>query len=101
MDTWYSLNLGDEPEAYNILGKIKDLFTPIFYASASLRKYEVATFYEDHPETHMLIVYFPPATRDFAVSMGATPCKKPSRTNLVPLIIDQRAWDILFPDDRS
>ncbi len=98
-DTWYSLDLGDEPEAYDIRSRIQEDFTSIFVSSAAMKKYKVAAFSLDHPETHHLIIYFPPSVSEFAMSWGAAPCKKPSKTALVPILADKRALAILFPDD--
>lgn len=95
VDTWYSLNLGDEQEAYQALAKIKQTFTPFFLAASGPP--EMIVFYEDHPKTHVLTVYFSPATYEVAMLFNATPCAKPSRHSLVILLGDQRAWGIFYP----
>jgi hypothetical protein len=98
MGRWFSKNLGDGMLAYGPLAEIEALFLTTYpqtdYPS------EVALFvrHESEGRLHCEVkVYFPPAIEEFAQSVSAITCNKPTSTGLSLLVGSETALSTFFP----
>lgn len=66
---------------------------------ATTQNPEVAAFSYIDQETGSEHYYFSPAAELVALSLGASPCEKPSILGLGFVAGDTRAWQLLFPGE--
>ena len=99
MTTWYSKELGDGMQALAPATEIQEAFLPMFAASG--QPIDMAVFSRYDLEKNLVTTYFSPKAVALAKMFGATPCEKPSITNLALNVGDARCWQELFPDERT
>jgi hypothetical protein len=61
----------------------------------------MAVFFRHESEGRLhceIKVYFSPALGDIAKTLGASPCKRPTRYDLSLLVGVPAAWSVLFPE---
>lgn len=98
MNTWQSVELGDGITAYKPSVQIQKMFTPFFVAAGC--PHDMAVFSRYDVDKNIVTAYFSPLAHETARIFNATPCEKPSNTDLALLIGDVRCWQIFFPEKR-
>jgi hypothetical protein len=94
MPKWFRKNLGDASLAGESLEQIKQLFLQT-YADQS-PTFDKALFYHHLSEGRLhceIVVYFSPATAEFAAQVAASPCQKPEVFGLSLLVSDRQTID--------
>ncbi len=103
MDTWYSVELGDEVEAFAPTGKIMDAFMAAYVANGG-KKNDMAAFSRYDLETNVVTMYFTPPAQLIAKIFNASPCEKPTIDSLGLIVGDADSWQTFFlgeaPDRR-
>jgi len=93
---WYSKDLGNGVEAFNPSLQIQEILFA-FFGAVGLPK-NMAVFSRYDRERDLVTVYLPPANESVARAIGATPCEKPTRQDLIIMIGHSEAMDVLFPE---
>lgn len=96
MNTWQSGNLGDGIAAYKPSMQIQEVFTPLFVAAGC--PHDMAVFSRYDLDKNIVTAYFSPSAYETARIFNATPCEKPTSSDLALLIGDVRCWQIFFPE---
>jgi hypothetical protein len=98
MSVWYTQNLGDAMLAGEQLDRIKTLFLSAYEQAHGPNEMAVFFRHESEGQLHCEVkTYFSPASAGVATSLGAVPCKRPSRDSLGLLAGSDDAWSVLFP----
>lgn len=98
MSTWCTSNLGDAMLAGESLDHIKSLFLSTYESINGPKEMAVFIRHESEGRLHCEVkIYFSPAAREVAKSVGAVACKKPSPTGLGLLAGSKESWSVLFP----
>jgi len=93
VNTWRSVELGDQREVYGKTLAIEKLFTPLFAVAGCPG--EMAVFYRYDRYRNIETAYFSPAAHEVAKRFNATPCEKPSR-ELLRLILGDDGCELLL-----
>lgn len=96
MSTWYKLDLGDGVEAYEPTRKIQEAFWPFFLAAGQPENMGVFSKYD--LEANMVTAYFPPTSKDLALTLNAQECEKPSSERICFMVGSGYCFDIYFPN---
>lgn len=101
MNDWFSLDLGDQIDAYEPCHRILDAYSLAYVASGAPA--DMAVFNQRTREKKTrIIAYFTPSASRLAQAFGATSCEKPtSSDDMVLLVGSQVAWDIHFPSRKQ
>lgn len=101
MATWYSLSLGDGMTMGLPSSEIESAFLRSFVTAGKPPEMAIFTRPESEGRLHCeVIAYFSPASQAVAQAFAASPCDKPARAGLGLLAGDERAWLLLFPEER-
>jgi hypothetical protein len=98
MSAWFTKNFGDAMLAGEALAQLEELFLSVYGKSDSANKIAIFIRHESEGRLHCEVkAYFSPDAVIVAKTVGADPCKRPSRDGLSLFIGSEDSWLALIP----